>query len=103
MSDPQKSAQKAFNELSFFILTGLGKGADVGVDGKLWQVNQFSGFKLLPPGLHLFVYSASPSSHSAPDTISSGIGVRHGLLKFFGKGETIVESWDNVEEELEDL
>jgi hypothetical protein len=62
------------------------------------------GVKFLPPGLHLFIFSAAPSSTSQrpnPDTsVASGVGVRNGILRFYRQGETIVEEWDNGREEL---
>lgn len=57
----------------------------------------FQGFKLLPPGLHLFVVSAAPTS---TQNLAGGVGVRHGLLRFFSAGETVVRGWDNAHEEF---
>ncbi|KAK4691979.1 A1 cistron-splicing factor AAR2, partial [Phenoliferia sp. Uapishka_3] len=97
----QQLAQQGYDKLSFFILSGLPEGSEAGVDGKIWQVAAFEGFKFIPPGLHLFIVSAAPTSSSTPATISGGVGVRHGLLRFFTTSETIVESWSNQREEFE--
>ncbi|GAA5859061.1 hypothetical protein JCM8547_003987 [Rhodosporidiobolus lusitaniae] len=102
-SDPQLAAQAKFAQLGFFILSGLPKGSEFGLDTKLWQTAAFSGVKFIPPGLHLFVFSAAPSAAQQghlPESLSSGVGVRHGLLRFFRTGETVVEEWDNGREEL---
>lgn len=51
----------------------------------------------------MFIFSAAPihGQKSAPESISSGVGVRHGILKFFGKEqETVVHEWDNKREQL---
>ncbi|BGP18564.1 hypothetical protein JCM10213_003027 [Rhodosporidiobolus nylandii] len=101
--DPQAAAQAKFAELGFFVLSGLPKGSEFGLDGKLWQVNAFSGVKFLPAGLHFFTFSAAPSAAQQahlPESLSSGVGVRHGILRFFRQGETVVEEWDNAREEL---
>ncbi|GAA5969409.1 hypothetical protein JCM11641_008107 [Rhodosporidiobolus odoratus] len=101
--DPQAVAQAKFAEQGFFILTGLPKGSEFGLDGQLWQVKAFSGVKFLPAGLHFFVFSAAPSStqqDNLPESLSSGVGVRHGILRFFRKGERVAEEWDNLREEL---
>lgn len=120
--DPSQATQKAFESLSFFVLTGLPKGADAGIDGSIWEVNVFNvslsrsllgqclakslshavsqGFKLIPPGLHLVVFSGAPSSSDNPATTSGGIGVRHGVFRVFSTGETVVEQWDNAREEF---
>lgn len=60
------------------------------------------GVKFVPAGLHLFVFSAAPNSTDAnPEAISRGVGLRHGLFRFFGEQqEFLVEAWNNVEEEL---
>ena len=58
------------------------------------------GVKFLPPGLHLFLFSAASTSKSSAETTSGGVGVRHGILRFFKAGQTIVEDWDNIQEEL---
>jgi len=71
------------------------------------------GVKFIPPGLHLFSFSAAPklgrstsTSDSANDDdqesteVGSGLGVRHALFKFFEKGETLVEEWDQGNESL---
>jgi A1 cistron-splicing factor AAR2 len=58
------------------------------------------GVKFLPPGFHLFLFSAAANSNEGPETISRGVGVRHGLLRFFGTGETVAEEFDNDNEEL---
>lgn len=58
------------------------------------------GVKLLPPGLHFILFSAAPTNET-PESLSSGVGVRHGLLRFFKeKQETLVEEWDNKREQL---
>jgi A1 cistron-splicing factor AAR2 len=50
------------------------------------------------------VFSAAPihGQSSSPESISSGVGVRHGLLKFFSPDEqqTVVHEWDNKREQL---
>lgn len=61
------------------------------------------GVKFIPAGLHLFVFSAAPSASQQahlPESLSSGVGVRSGILRFFRQGETVVEEWDNAREEL---
>lgn len=82
---------------------------------------------MIPPGLHLFVLSAASSSSNKDDSTtttngsdigssssSSGLGVRHGLLKFYQRGqpgrrrgkenevsgEILVEKWDPLNESL---
>lgn len=61
------------------------------------------GVKFLPPGLHFFVFSAAPSAvqqeHLAGHS-SQGVATRHGILRFYRGAETVVEEWDNVQEEL---
>lgn len=70
------------------------------------SIGATQGVKLIPPGLHLFVFSAAPiqgSSSVAPESISSGVGVRHGLLKFFApEQQVVVHEWDNKLEHLVD-
>lgn len=100
MSDPQPAAQAAFASLSFFLFSSLSRGSEFGVDGRVYVVDKFGGVKFLPPGLHLFLFSAAPTSSDSPQTVSGGVGVRHGLFRFFGAGETVLEDWDNVQEEL---
>ncbi|GAA5912724.1 hypothetical protein JCM6882_005772 [Rhodosporidiobolus microsporus] len=100
--DPQAEAQAKFSQLGFFVLP-LPKGSEFGVDGRLWQVASFSGVKFLPSGFHLFVFSAAPSAAQQahlPESLSSGVGVRHGILRFFRQGDRVVEEWDNAREEL---
>ncbi|KDE09538.1 hypothetical protein MVLG_00436 [Microbotryum lychnidis-dioicae p1A1 Lamole] len=105
----QEAALERFGSSSFFILTGLTPGSEFGIDGKIWQVNQFSGVKFLPPGLHCFVFSSVPSLPT-PDTDpnstnampsgdpTNGLGLRSGLLRFYHPDrtpETIVKEWDH--------
>lgn len=103
MDQAQQIAQQRFRTQSFFILTGLPPSSEFGLDGKIWTVDRFSGVKLLPAGLHMFVFSAAPTSSrtETPESLSSGVGVRHGLLHFFGaEQETVIEEWDNKREQL---
>ncbi|GAA5823056.1 hypothetical protein JCM11251_007468 [Rhodosporidiobolus azoricus] len=100
--NPQAEAQKKFSQLGFFILP-LPKASEFGCDSRLWVVDQFSGVKFIPTGLHLFVWSAAPSAAQQahlPESLASGVGVRHGILRFFRGGERVVEEWDNGREEL---
>ncbi|GAA6038389.1 hypothetical protein JCM8097_007624 [Rhodosporidiobolus ruineniae] len=101
----QQEAQVRLAQMGVFVLSGLSKGSEFGLDGKMWQVDAFSGVKFLPPGLHFFVFSAAPSAaqqaHLGADNSSGGgVGVRHGILRFFLGGERVVEEWDNAREEL---
>ncbi|SCV71477.1 BQ2448_3065 [Microbotryum intermedium] len=105
----QEAALERFSSSSFFILTGLTPGSEFGIDGKIWQVNHFSGVKFLPPGLHFFVFSSNPSistSSNDPDSgdatpsgdPTNGLGLRSGLLRFYlpdRTPETIVKEWDH--------
>ncbi|GJN92467.1 hypothetical protein Rhopal_005497-T1 [Rhodotorula paludigena] len=82
------------------ILTGLPRGSEFGLDGRLWQVDRFSGVKMLPAGFHFFVFSAAPASAASDPSSSQGVAARHGLLRFFEPGERLVQEWDNTHEEL---
>jgi A1 cistron-splicing factor AAR2 len=72
------------------------------------------GIKFLPPGLHLFVYSAPPSAaalaaEGLPSTTSTyssnplgeGITIRHGLFRFSKPEEVIVRKYDPAAEQVE--
>lgn len=70
------------------------------------------GIKFLPPGFHLFVYSAPPS-HAAleaeglPASASAtpfgeGITIRHGLFRFSRPKEIIVRRYDSADEVVHD-
>ncbi|KAM0754277.1 hypothetical protein T439DRAFT_378333 [Meredithblackwellia eburnea MCA 4105] len=101
--DERTKATQNYSKLSFFVLPGLPAGSEAGIDGNLWTVSKFNGFKLIPPGLHLIVCSAAPSSSSSASdsTPSSGVGVRHGVLRFFSTTpETVFKEWDNNAEEF---
>ncbi|GAA6011149.1 hypothetical protein JCM11491_006741 [Sporobolomyces phaffii] len=114
--DAQTAAQAAYAQMGFLVLTDLPKGSEFGLDGQFWTVNEFSGVKLIPAGLHVFVVAAAPSPASRPSTSEgspshdargAGIGVRHALLKFYkdgalrdGKGEVVIEAWDPSNEAL---
>ncbi|GAA6003873.1 hypothetical protein JCM10207_006446 [Rhodosporidiobolus poonsookiae] len=102
MDKQQQVAQTKFAQLGFFILP-LPKGSEFGFDGRLFAVDSFSGVKFLPPGLHFFVFSAAPSASQTahlPEAVSSGVGVRHGILRYYKQGDVVVEEWDNAREEL---
>ena len=69
---------------------------------RIWATWQ--GVKFIPPGLHLFVFAASPRTNSARTEAvgaAGSLGVRHGLLRVFSPGETIVETYSELEEGLE--
>ncbi|KAL8293021.1 hypothetical protein RQP46_000715 [Phenoliferia psychrophenolica] len=98
--DRQQLAKKEYDSLSFFLVPGLPKGSEAGIDGKVWQVDKFEGFKLIPPGLHFFIVSAAPTTKS--QSSPGAFGVRHGLFRFFAShSETVVEGWGNSREEFE--
>ena len=68
----------------------------------LYVVSQ--GVKFLPTGLHLFIIAASPQTNPVRTEAvgaAGSLGVRHGILRFFNPGETIVESYSELHEELE--
>ncbi|GAA5919404.1 hypothetical protein JCM1841_005995 [Sporobolomyces salmonicolor] len=109
MDPTQRAAQAAFSRLGFFLLSGLPKGSEFGMDGQVWTVDDFAGVKLIPPGLHFFLFSAAPrlpptSSAAEPSPSTAGaaaLGVRHGILRFYGQeGEMVLEAWDPAREEL---
>ncbi|ORY32797.1 A1 cistron-splicing factor [Naematelia encephala] len=58
----------------------------------------FSGIKLLPPGLHLLTFSA-PSS-SSPSAGPAAISIRYGILRYFTKQERYFLSYDPKSEQL---
>lgn len=72
------------------------------------HVYYIQGVKFLPPGFHLFVYSAPPStatleSEGLPASTSAtpfgeGITIRHGLLRFSKPKEIIVRKYDSGDE-----
>ncbi|KAK4057049.1 hypothetical protein OIO90_001949 [Microbotryomycetes sp. JL221] len=105
----QNRARQLLESESILILKGLPRQSEFGFDGVMWLVDQFSGVKFIPSGLHMFVMSAAPthSNHStAPDAISSGIGTRHALLRWFNSSSSsnrdiVVDEWDNKQEHLQ--
>lgn len=119
----QEQAKQLFNAGGFFILPLDKKGTEFGIDGSLWAIQQdsFAGVKFLPPGLHLFVYSAPPSAAtleaeglpstsagaSLPSSTSStpfgeGITIRHGLFRFTQPKEVVVRRYDSGSEAVHD-
>ncbi|GAA5897504.1 AAR2 splicing factor family protein [Sporobolomyces salmoneus] len=111
--DPQSLARASFTELGFLILSDLPKGSEFGLDGQFWTTNEFNGVKLIPSGLHLFVFSAAPSSlnnnsseansneKDSTSEAAGGLGVRHALFKVYKEGEIVLESWDPSNESLQ--
>lgn len=39
--DRQKLAQQHYSDLSFFLVPGLPRGSEAGVDGRVWTVDKF--------------------------------------------------------------
>lgn len=101
--------ESLYETKSFFILSGLRKGSEFGIDGgPTYTVDRFEGVKFVPAGLHLFIFSSqqSPSTSSnaagESEAVSNGVGIRCGLFRFFDdQREVVVEAWDNQREELE--
>ncbi|GAA5986071.1 hypothetical protein JCM10908_006395 [Rhodotorula pacifica] len=103
MDPAQRAAHAAYQQLGFFVLEGLPPGSEFGLDTLLWRTERFKGVKFIPPGLHLFVFSAAPSSTdeaTARSDAPSSVGTRHGILRFFHGNECVAEEWDNAREEL---
>ncbi|KAM0790641.1 hypothetical protein ACM66B_004502 [Microbotryomycetes sp. NB124-2] len=98
----QQAARDRFTRQSILILKGLPKGSEFGYDGSLFLVDKFSGVKFIPPGLHMFVLSAAPTrTTSSPEDISSGIGTRRALLRWFtNERQIVLDEWDNKQEHL---
>ncbi|GAA5874777.1 hypothetical protein JCM3774_003435 [Rhodotorula dairenensis] len=96
----QRAAQVAYQQLGFFILEGLPPASEFGIDTLLWRTERFKGVKFIPPGLHLFVFSAAPTSANEAAPRADSVGTRHGLLRFYHGNECIAEEWDNAREEL---
>jgi A1 cistron-splicing factor AAR2 len=81
---PPDELQRLHANTAVLLVSGLTEGCEAGCDGSLFQVAKCSGWKLLPPGLHMFVYS-SPQS--------SGISNRHAQLRFVAAKEVMVRTW----------
>ncbi|GAA5940604.1 AAR2 splicing factor family protein [Sporobolomyces koalae] len=115
------SAQVSPASLGYLILSDLPRGSEFGLDGQVWNVDRFNGVKMIPPGLHLFVFAAAASTTSAPpaasnpskpnehareqqaETLNGSIGVRHAFLKRYrakSEGQIVVEKWDSLNESL---
>lgn len=126
----QSRAQELFEKNAFFLLDNLPRASELSIDGVSWLVDaQFRGFKLIPPGLHMIVWAAAPSSSIAaasqsapeqgPSTIEEeeerarnraelsagaqpmgGAGVRNALLHWFAPREVVDRSYDASSEDI---
>ncbi|KAK4052433.1 hypothetical protein OIV83_002235 [Microbotryomycetes sp. JL201] len=91
----QQAARDRFAHQSILILKGLPRGSEFGYDGNLWLVDKFSASPNRSPP------TRSTSSSHSPEDVSSGIGTRRALLRWFTKQrQVIVDEWDNTGEHL---
>lgn len=58
--------------------------------GSYHAIRRFSGFKFVPPGLHLVTWSLAPSSSTGP----AAIPIRHALIRILEQKERVVLTFD---------
>lgn len=101
-----------FANTGFVLLTGLSPHSEVSIDASPVQaIKRFSGWKLVPPGLHLITFSPSSKDASSGSwgqndetrrAESSGIAIRRGIWKQVDAGRTVVMRYSHDLEGLEE-
>ncbi|GLV44373.1 uncharacterized protein CBL_10177 [Carabus blaptoides fortunei] len=76
-----------------FLLLGVPKGTEFGIDMKVWNTDEnFRGIKMIPPGLHFIHFSAvNNTGQSAP---------RSGFFYNFKKSDFVVKLYDKKTEDI---
>jgi A1 cistron-splicing factor AAR2 len=113
-------AQRLFETGAFVIFSGLPTGSEVGIDGECVQdsktessmshnavtellllcrsvhlTQKFSGWKMIPPGLHLVTWSIPSTNQQSP-----GLQIRHAVLRHLKGGDTYVLKYSSEAEDL---
>lgn len=104
-SDPSS----LFANTGFILLLGLSPHSEVSIDSSSSQaIKRFSGWKLVPPGLHFVTFSPASSSDTpgANEEIRRaeriGLAIRRGVWKQVNAGRTVVLRYSNDLEALEE-
>lgn len=89
----QTTAQRLFFEGGTFLLLGVPKGTEFGIDMKVWNTDEnFRGIKMIPPGLHFIHFSAvNNTGQSAP---------RSGFFHDFKRSDFVVKLYDKKTEDI---
>ncbi|KAJ9094417.1 hypothetical protein QFC21_005956 [Naganishia friedmannii] len=88
-------AQRLFQTGAFIIFSGLPPGSEVGIDGDVHLTRKFSGWKMIPPGLHLVTWSIPSTNQQTP-----GLQIRRAVLRHLIAGETYVLKYSAEAEDL---
>ncbi|KAJ9119568.1 hypothetical protein QFC22_003277 [Naganishia vaughanmartiniae] len=88
-------AQRLFETGAFVVFSGLPTGSEVGIDGDVHLTRKFSGWKMIPPGLHLVTWSIPSSNQQTP-----GIQIRRAALRHLVGGQTYVLKYSAEAEDL---
>ncbi|RXK37074.1 hypothetical protein M231_05662 [Tremella mesenterica] len=85
-------ARALFEAGGFLIITGLPQGSSVSLDGSSNVISNFSGYKFLPPGLHLFTYFPSSSSQTSTSQVDIP-PIRSAFIRVWSPRQRIIISY----------
>ncbi|EIW70412.1 hypothetical protein TREMEDRAFT_28713 [Tremella mesenterica DSM 1558] len=85
-------ARALFEAGGFLIVTGLPPGSSVSLDGSSNVISNFSGYKFLPPGLHLFTYFPSSSSQTSTSQVDIP-PIRSAFIRVWSPRQRIIISY----------